>query len=170
VAAHEQDRQRVVEVRHPLTARFLRRRGRLPRASRPLAAVLVDQPPLGGLNKPPARIFRDAFLRPTLRGREQRLLDRVFRCDEVAESSREDAEDLRRELAQQILDVGGNIQLPPPACCAYSFISAASEGASSMIRRTWIGCCNGTPFGPGTAETRAAISSARSSESTSTIW
>ena len=39
-----------------------------------------------------------------------------------------------------------------------------------MIRRTWIGCWVGTPPGPGTAESRAAISSARSSDSTSKIW
>ena len=40
----------------------------------------------------------------------------------------------------------------------------------SITRRTWIGCWVATPPGPGTAESRAAISSARSSDSTSTIW
>ena len=39
-----------------------------------------------------------------------------------------------------------------------------------MTRRTWMGCCSGTPPGPGTADTSAAISRARSSVSTSITW
>jgi hypothetical protein len=49
-------------------------------------------------------------------------------------------------------------------------ISAASAGALSISCRTWIGCCVGTPPGPGTAEIFPAISIARASDSTSTIW
>jgi hypothetical protein len=39
-----------------------------------------------------------------------------------------------------------------------------------MIRRTWIGCSIERPPGPGTADSFAAISIARASESTSTTW
>jgi hypothetical protein len=139
--------------------------------SGPLTAELVDQPPLGRLDQPAARLFRNAVSCPVHRCREQRLLDGVLGCVEVAEPPGERAEDLRRQLAQQVLDVRRRFQRSPPlAVCRYSSISAAPEGLRSMTCRTWIGCCVGTPSGPGTAEILAAISSARSSDSTSTIW
>ena len=49
-------------------------------------------------------------------GGEQRLLDGVLGGVEVAVPARERAEDLRRQLAQQVLDAGGSVQRSPPAC------------------------------------------------------
>src|SRR5439155_26884529 len=108
--------------------------------------------------------------RPVQGRREQRLLNGVLGGGEVAVPANERAEDLRRQLAQQVLDVGLHLQFLPPAVCRYSSISAASLGVLVITCRTWIGCCVATPPGPGTAEIFAAISSARSSDSTSTIW
>ncbi len=64
----------------------------------------------------------------------------------------------------------GLAQTACPTCSRNAPISAAFDGASSMTWRTVIGCWVGTPFWPGTAESRAAISIARASDSTSTIW
>src|SRR4029453_9403908 len=104
---------------------------------------------------------------PPRRSREQRLLDGVLGQVEVAVPAHECAEDLRRQLAQQVLDTWRDVQRSPPAVCKYSCIPSVSEMRSSITRRTWIGCWGGTPPGPGTAESLAAISSARSSDSTS---
>jgi hypothetical protein len=46
--------------------------------------------------------------------REERLLDRVLGGVEVAGSARERAEDLRRQLAQQVLEVALNVQRALP--------------------------------------------------------
>jgi hypothetical protein len=51
-----------------------------------------------------------------VRGREQRFLDGVLGRIEVAGSARQRADDLRRELAQQVLDIGRDVQRPPPTC------------------------------------------------------
>jgi hypothetical protein len=103
------------------------------------------------------------------RGSQQRFLDGVLGSVEVAKPANERAEDLRRQLAQQVLDTGGNVQRSPPTCSRNDSISATSDGARSITCRTWIGCCVATPPGPGTAESFAAISIARASDSTSTI-
>jgi hypothetical protein len=72
-----------------------------------------------------------------VRGRgKQRLLDGVLRSAEVAVPANERAEDLRRKLAQQVLDVGRNIQRSPPAVCRYASISAALDGVWSITCRT----------------------------------
>src|SRR5262245_11155951 len=99
-----------------------------------------------------------------LRGREQRLLHRILGSGEVAVPAREHTENLRRCLAQQVLDAHGDVQRSPPACSSHASISATSLGASSMTWRTWIGCSSGMPPGPGTAESLAAISIARASD------
>ena len=153
VAAHEQHGQRVVLVRDLPARRLLQGGDRLPVLAGLLAPPLVDQPPLGRLDQPAARAGRDAVPRPVHRRREQRLLDGILGGVEVAVPAGEHAEDLRRELAQQGLDVGLARQRTPRAHSS----------------RTWIGCSSATPPGPGTAEYLAAISIARSSDSTSTI-
>ena len=58
------------------------------------AATWISQP--RGLSGTPSS-------RPLHRGREQRLLDRVLGGGEVAEAADHGAENLRRELAQQVL-------------------------------------------------------------------
>ena len=142
--------------------------------ARSLAAPLVDEPALRRAEQPAIRLRRDALAGPVVGGREERLLDRVLRRVEVARTARERAEDPRRKVAQQVLDAGlggaGLAQTACPTCSRNAPISAAFDGASSMTWRTVIGCWVGTPFWPGTAESRAAISIARASDSTSTIW
>ena len=51
-----------------------------------------------------------------VRGREQRLLDGVLGRIEVTRSAGQRADDLRRKLAQQVLDTGQDVQRPPPTC------------------------------------------------------
>ena len=51
----------------------------------------------------------------------------------------------------------------------WAMVASPTRNAS-ITCRTWIGCCVATPPGPGTAESFAAISIARASDSTSTIW
>ena len=51
-----------------------------------------------------------------LGGGEQRLLDRVIGRVEVAGSACERTKDLRRQLAQQVLDVRRQVQRALPAC------------------------------------------------------
>ena len=92
--------------------------------------------------------------RPFHRGRGERLLYGVLGVGEVAVAPSDRAEGLRAELAQQTLDV----------CPGHT----SGSGAPSTWR-TSIGCWIGTPPGPGAAEARAAISSARSRLSTSII-
>jgi hypothetical protein len=94
-------------------------------------------------------------------GRKQRLLDGVLCSVEVAGPASEHTEDLRRELAQQVLDIARHVQRSPPAVWSHDSISAAVRGELSITCRTWIGCCVAKPSGPGTAESFAAISMAR---------
>ena len=136
-----------------------------------VASPLVDQPPLGGLDQPAARLLRNAVSRPVHGGREQRLLDGVLGGVEVAVPAHERAEDLRRQLAQQVLDARRHVQRSPPAVLAGTppsrrrrtarRPSPAAPGSAAAVA---------TPSGPGTAEIFAAISIARASDSTSTIW
>jgi hypothetical protein len=88
----------------------------LPFSPGPVASPLVDHPPLGGLNQPAARLRRNTVSRPVHGGREQRFLDRVLGGVEVAMPADERAEDLRRRLAQQVLDAGRDVQRSPPTC------------------------------------------------------
>jgi hypothetical protein len=131
---------------------------------------VVDQATLGGLQQPAARALGNPFLRPVLSGREERLLNGILGGAEVAVPANERPEDLRRRLAQQVLETDRRVQLAPPTCCRNASISSTSDGASVIICRTWIGCWVAIPSGPGTAEIFPAISIARSSDSTSTIW
>jgi hypothetical protein len=180
MAAQEEQDQRVVVLDGGLVdGGLLAARVALPGddlAVRPrsLAPPLVDQPALGGSQEPAIGFRGDALAGPMVRGREERLLDGVLRRVEVARTARECAEDPRRKVAQQVLDAGldgvGLAQTACPTCSRNAPISAAFDGASSMTWRTVIGCWVGTPFWPGTADSRAAISIARASDSTSTIW
>jgi hypothetical protein len=131
---------------------------------------VIDQAEPCGSEEPAVWVRWDPVARPVLGRRKQGLLDRVLGCVEIPGTAPERAEDLRRQLAQQVLEVGLNVQRALPTCSRNASISVTFEGAWSMTCRTWMGCCVGTPPGPGTAETFAAISIARASDSTSTIW
>jgi hypothetical protein len=83
VAAHVQDGQGVVLIRN-LRRRRIDGRQRLPIAARPLASSLVDQAQAGGPKQPAARVRRNPVTRPVLGCGEQRLLDGILRCIEIA--------------------------------------------------------------------------------------
>ena len=88
-------------------------------------------------------------------GGDHRLLDRVLGVGEVAEAPHHRGEDPRRRFAQQVLGVAA----------AASLGDARRAHHLAHLDPCWIGA----PSGPGAAEPRAAISSARSGDSTSTI-
>ena len=73
-----------------------------------LATHTIGHAAGGNVDEPGARIVRRAFVRPLIRGCDQRVLHRVFRGGEVAEAMKQDAEHLRREVAQEML--GLNVQ------------------------------------------------------------
>ena len=171
MAAHEEQGQRVVLVDGDWRRRFEQGRLELPARSGMLAAPLVDQLATGSANQPRARVRWDAVAGPMVGGGDQRLLDGILRSVEVARAAGERAEDLRRQLAQQVLDAGRDVQRESPrAVWRKASISEALVGDASMTCRMMIGCSVDLPPGPGTAEILAAISIARASESTSTIW
>ncbi len=96
------------------------------------------------LIQPAARIRGDS-LRGPLRGRrDQRLLNRVLGIGEIAVTTGERAEHLRREVAQQVSDTGGYGQ--------------ASFGGPLITSRTSMGMPMGAPPGPGAVEIFAASS------------
>ena len=63
------------------------------------------------------RLLGNPVSRPAFGGGDECLLDCVLRAVEVAEAAGERAEDLRRKLAQQVLDSGLDVQRSPPAVC-----------------------------------------------------
>ena len=73
--------------------------------TRLLAAQQVGQPAGGDGDQPARAGCRRAVLRPLGRGGEQRLLHSVLRGIEMPVPADQRAEDLRRKLAQQVLDV-----------------------------------------------------------------
>jgi hypothetical protein len=118
------------------TGVLLKQREALARPTRPVASPLVDHPPRGGPNQPGARLRGDPVARPVHGCREQRLLDGVLRSVEVAGPASEHTEDLRRQLAQQVLDIARHVQRSPPAVWSHDSISATSDGALSITCRT----------------------------------
>ena len=101
----------------------------------------------GHVNQPAARIVRHAFLRPLRAGGDERLLHRVFGGGEVLEAADRRAENLRRELAQQVL--GGRVQWGS---------RHTSTGGALITSRTSTGMFSGLPPTPGAADAPAAIS------------
>ena len=108
VAAQEQQRQRVV-----LVGRRLAPAGTAPAApprvsSRRRRACSLRSSSVsrrdGDGDQPAARVVGHALARPLHGGGEQRLLHRVLARVEAPVAADEHAEDLRRQLAQQVLD------------------------------------------------------------------
>src|SRR4249919_227319 len=122
MAAHEEQDQGVVLIGDLQRRRLLRRSQALALPPGLLASPLVDHPPRGGLDEPAARLRRNTVLRPVQSSCHERFLDSVLGSLEVAVPANERAEDLRRQLAQQVLDAGRYVQRSPPAVCRYPSI------------------------------------------------
>ena len=109
-----------------------------------LAPAPVDEPSGGHRDQPAARAVGYPLGRPLQRGREQRLLDRVLGGAEVAVPADQRGEGLRRDLAQQTLDLdpGGHISAPlmsstgrtstPPNRASGIFAASASARSRSL--------------------------------------
>ena len=149
MAAQEQQGQSVVVIGSTaaLLGNLEQRGGLLATPPRALGAPLVDQASRGNCHQPRTRVVGDTSFGPLLRRSEERLLHCVLTCVELAVTPHERTEDLRRKLAQQILD---------------SRVRAQKSGGASITRRTSIGTLTKSTM-------REAISMARSSFSTSTI-
>ena len=115
MAAQVQDRQRVVVVRGLGGRRVGLEREALAIHPGMLASVVIDQAAARRPDQPAARIRRQAFSRPMVHSRDQRFLDGILGRVEVARSSGQDGEDLRRQVAQQVLGENVVAQRTPPA-------------------------------------------------------
>ena len=103
-----------------------------------VAAVLLDQPTGRHPDQPAERVVGLALGGPRGGGGDQRLLHRVLRVGEVAVAADDGAEDLRRELAQQVLGARGR---------------GHTSGSGALITwRTSMRLRIGAPFGPGAAD------------------
>ena len=174
MTAHEEQDERVVLVHPALDASLAdarsevvdrRRFGRdlrdddgLAAAPRQLGAHVIGHAPRRDVDQPAARVVGHALLGPLQGRREERFLHRVLGGGKVAEAPDHRAENLRRELAQQVL--AGRVQ---------RLERHMSTGGALITSRTSIGMFSGTPPLPGAADARAAISYARSLLSQSTI-
>ncbi len=147
MAAQEQQDQRVVGARD-LLGRHLGGRRRLALAPRVVAAQLVDEPPGRDGHQPAARVVRHALDWP-LHGRgEDGLLHGVLAPLELPVAAGQRAEDLWRELTQQVLDgrsrhdsncPSANITCrtsTPSPSIALSGIRAASSIARSLLSQS----------------------------------
>ena len=85
---------------------ILRNRELLASPARAVRPILVRHPPEGDLNQPPARVFGHTRFRPLRRRGKERLLHGVLGGVEVSEPAQQGAEDLRRQVAQQVLGDG----------------------------------------------------------------
>jgi hypothetical protein len=107
VTAQEQERERVLPLGDRSRIGHVEDRVLfLATTAGALAAPPVDQPPGGHRDEPGSRALGHALLGPLRRGGEQRLLHGVLARVEPVVPTDEHAEDLRRELAQQVLDAG----------------------------------------------------------------
>jgi hypothetical protein len=153
VAAHEQQQEGVVVLRH--LRRSVDRREALAPPARELGSPPLGHPARRDRDQPAMRAVGQAVYGPLPRSGEQRLLYRVLAVFEAAVPPRDGAEDLRRQLPQQVLD-------------AHRGHHSSGSGGACITGRTWISFATPLPPGPGAADVLAAISTARSSESTST--
>ena len=100
-------------------------------------------------DEPPFRVVGHSLCRPLHRGRNQRFLYGVLASTEVAVAAQQSAQNLRREIAQQIL--GAVVQPRDHAS------GVQSVGGPLITCRTSMARFNGLPPGPGAAEASAAI-------------
>ena len=112
---------------------------------------LVGDAAGGDVDQPGARVFGHPLARPLRRGRDERLLHRVLARREVAVAAHDDAQHLRRELAQQALDLGDDVDVRGGG-------HQTMSGAGALITcRTSIAMFSGLPPRPGAADASAAI-------------
>ncbi len=126
-----------------------------------LAAQQVGQPARGDGDQPTARVVRDAVLRPLRGGREERLLHRVLGGVEVPVAAHHRAEDLRRQPAQQVLDVVSPVARRRCSVIDLQIVDALEDRPHVDVTRSHLRA--------GAFASRAAISVARSKLSHSTI-
>ncbi len=103
MAAEEEEAESVVVV-DSFSVNFERGRGLLAATTRALAAPFVDEAPVRHRREPRSRVGRPALLGPLAGSRHKRLLYSVLAGVELAVPAHEPAKDLRRQLAQQVLD------------------------------------------------------------------
>ena len=127
--------------------------------TRVFLAHVIGHAPEGDPNQPAAWVVGEPLLGPLGGGGDERFLDGVFGGAEITEPPNDRAENLRRQLAQQILSLG--IQR--------ARVYIRSSGGALITWRTSIAMFIVVPPEPGADEARAAISYARSGRSTSTI-
>ncbi len=156
MAAHEEQDEGVVlirvfipigSMRHLLVRWYLTQDRSLTSPASLFGAQVIGHSPDGYVDQPAARVVRHAFVWP-LQGRcDQRLLDRILRCREVAEAPDHSAENLRRKISQQVLgrEVGQHGR-------------HISGGGALITSRTSMAMFSGTPPRPGAADAPAAIS------------
>ena len=154
MTTHEEQDERVIPLQRPSLAKL-----RPGIDERRLADQLLAVPPgrftaqeirhaaCGHVNEPSARIVGDPFLRPLDARGDERLLHRILGGGKILEAPESGAENLRRQLAQQILGV--RVQAGS---------GHASTGGALMTSRTSIGMLSGCPPLPGAADAPAAIS------------
>jgi len=154
VAAHEQQHEAVIGVRSRRWGVRVEPEDRLLAAAPGLlGAQQVGEAAGGHGDEPRARVPR-RVVRPLPRGGQQRLLHGVLGGVEVPVAAHHRAEDLRRQLAQQVLD--RRHQKP-------------SSPEDSTIGRTSAYAVAAISGGPGHSPRRNAIAVARSKLSHSTI-
>src|SRR4029453_17202826 len=111
MAAHEEQDQSVVRViRSPSGINLLLRQtpprnGVLPASASLLAAQQIGEPAGGDCDQPALRVVRQTLTRPLRRRREHGLLHGILGNVEVTVTAYHSAESLRRQLAQQVLNI-----------------------------------------------------------------
>ena len=111
MAAHEEQDQGVVRVIRSLGGinLLLRqlppRNGVLAASASLLAAEEVGEPAGGDSDQPALRVVRQTLTRPLGRSREHGLLHSIFGNVEVTVAAYHSAKSLRRQLAQQVLNI-----------------------------------------------------------------
>ena len=108
---------------------------------------MIAQPPNRHLVEPATWIGRNAGDRPLPRGGDECFLHGVFCIGEVTVPPRDDAQHVRREVAQQLQGV-----------LVERTFHYISVGGTLMTGRTSTPMFIGLPRGPGAAETFAASS------------